>query len=187
MFVFTFVSLFIAVLSASDFENPEFSNELKWHETPTLTWDNFKARPQRYADHHALTTWGISYSATFDNRGKIEAEVYCFFDERKSWVKKDGSQYLLRHEQLHFDLGEVYARKMRKELSEFEFSYRTFNSDLQKIYNDHMNACTREQSRYDRETDHSLKREKQKQWDEKITRQLRELEEFSSPIVEIYY
>ena len=50
-----------------------------------------------------------------------------------------------------------------------------------------MNACTREQSRYDRETDHSLKREKQKQWDEKITRQLRELEEFSSPIVEIYY
>ena len=43
------------------------------------------------------------------------------FDPNTSWVRnpKTASEALLRHEQLHFDITEVYARLMRQKLALF--------------------------------------------------------------------
>ncbi len=45
--------------------------------------------------------------------------MVAFFDRQRSWVKNEAKlDYVLRHEQGHFDIFEVYTRKIRKALSE---------------------------------------------------------------------
>jgi predicted secreted Zn-dependent protease len=84
----------------------------------------------------------------------------------------------LIHERLHFDIAELYARKIRKKIQ--ELSARNI-TDI-KIYNTMIRELLEESNtidrQYDIETLHGALLKKQKQWEVKIKDELRVLESF---------
>ena len=76
------------------------------------------------------------------------------FSRNRSWglYKTD---YILSHEQGHFDITEIFARQLNKRMSEYIFNKNTYQQDLQKIYNDIQREKETLQNQYDNETDYS--------------------------------
>ena len=87
--------------------------------------------------------------------------------------------YILSHEQGHFDLAEVYARKLYKKVQEYRFHQKNYRKDLQKIYKEILDEKEEMQSKYDRETNHSINKEKQVEWLKKIEKMLEEYKDYA--------
>jgi len=93
-----------------------------WTEGHRLTWDDFEGTP-RY-DHDeisAITASGIvHYKGCKD--GHINYKIQAYFEKNDSWVKAEAlTDHHLKHEQIHFDITELYARRLRKSLSQRKF------------------------------------------------------------------
>ncbi|MFZ6051768.1 DUF922 domain-containing protein [Halocola ammonii] len=158
---------------------------ISWSESRPLTWSNFEPRKDQGFGYRALTFSGIRYNVETKD-GMIEIDVECYFIPSKSWVQKGFEKdYLLRHEQLHFDITELHARKMRKAMEEYEmpigeFMKRGLAKELEDLYDNIYEEMVAMQTLYDKETDHSLNREAQQKWEEKVASSLAELQEFAS-------
>jgi predicted secreted Zn-dependent protease len=73
----------------------------------------------------------------------------------------------LLHEQLHFDISEVFARKMAQEMSETKFT-KNIKQEVRVLYKRILKELDAFQRRYDSETDFSRNIEKQKLWQKQI-------------------
>ena len=113
--IFFFVG-FITLLSFS-FVKDEF---ILWQENKKLKIQDFKAENKdtikinRQQFLGAISAIRIEYSSFQRNKNSVpEFNIKTYFDPNESWMllKND---YVLQHEQIHFDLTELYARKMRK-------------------------------------------------------------------------
>jgi predicted secreted Zn-dependent protease len=84
----------------------------------------------------------------------------------------------LTHERLHFDIAELYARLIRKKISEL----RNENINDIKVYNAAIEAILEESNdadtRYDLETLHGAIQKKQLLWEQKIKSQLLSVDNF---------
>lgn len=145
---------------------------VEWQHSVQLTWSDFKGQPQNRGDIVALTAAGISFKLSIKERNNevsgFDVEVFAHFYPNRSWVhKKKSSNHILAHEQLHFDITELYARKFRKEISTVKVS-RSIKRDLNKTYQRIVKEMNVMQNNYDRETKHSTDVEMQSAWDKKI-------------------
>ena len=59
-------------------------------------------------------------------------------------------------------------------MSEYKFDKRTYEKELKKIYEDVTKEKTETQNQYDKETRHSINKEKQAEWLKKIAAMLEE-------------
>jgi hypothetical protein len=84
----------------------------------------------------------------------------------------------LRHEQTHFDLSEIHARRMRRYYTELIAPCGRSTNDLEarvdQIERDEKTA----QELYDRETDHGRATAPQLRWDKEVDGQLTALAKF---------
>src|SRR5262249_44372894 len=92
-------------------------NFIYWSAEKKLTGSDFQGRPDPASSMKAMTHSGIAYSWQCAN-GTLTYEVIARFDRSKSWMRPGAETKLLLHEQKHFDITEIYARKMRKAFSE---------------------------------------------------------------------
>lgn len=157
---------------------------LGW-EANALTWKNFKAAPDLNSPFSANTSSGISYSWSMKGSAagkEFNYEVISFFIPGKSWVKGGGASVnLLAHEQLHFDITELHARKLRKALVEFDFdNARNLKADLQMLYKTIEQERAFMQHKFDAETRHSQNEPAQLEWRRFVAEELKKLERFSS-------
>jgi len=53
-------------------------------------------------------------------------------------VKSAKTDYLLNHEQRHFDIAEIFARKLRKELEEYTFNKNNLK-EIENLYKKYLN------------------------------------------------
>ena len=158
--------------------------KLKWEENG-LSWTNFQAAPDPKSPFSANTSSGISYywSMKGSAAGKeYQYEVTSYFLPKESWVKGGGaSENLLAHEQLHFDITELHARKLRKALVEFDFdNARNLKAELQALYTNIEKERALMQRDFDVETKHSMYEAAQLKWQRTIKAELEKLEKFSS-------
>ena len=144
----------------------ESAEIIPWNAESRLTWDDFLCEPQRGTEAVASTSTslGIAYQVT---NGKLSFNITCNFSKTKSWglIKTD---YILAHEQGHFDITEIFARKLYEALYEYEFNRKTFKKDINEIYQTVVRQKEAFQKMYDGETDHSRNRKSQYDWLEKI-------------------
>jgi hypothetical protein len=170
---FLFIFLAAANLSSAQSKNEEL---LDWSASRKLTWNDYKGRPEAGNDDAASTTTylGIEYNITSSSFGyKIQSR----FSKTRSWGRyKD--DYVLSHEQGHFDIAEIFARKLNKEMSEYHFNKRSYQEDLNKIYNVILDEKAKMQGDYDDETNHSINKVKQAEWLKKISEMLKEYKDF---------
>lgn len=158
--------------------------KLAWQENG-LSWTDFQAQPDPESPFSANTSSGISYywSMKGTAAGKEYLyEVTSYFLPENSWVKGGrGSETLLAHEQLHFDITELHARKLRKALAEFDFDNAgNLKSDLQQIYLKAEKERALMQDKFDRETKHSMYEAAQIKWQRLVKEELKKLAAYSS-------
>lgn len=152
--------------------------KILWETGTRLSWDDFQGRPDRASNMLAMTESGIDFSYYCDG-SYFRVEILAKFDPSKSWRKKTASDKLLPHEQLHFDITEWISRKMRKAFAELENPCQMGKRKLEGIAQEHFNEWQRVQMQYDRETEHSIDREKQQEWEEKVAQGLKSLEKYA--------
>ena len=154
--------------------------EIRWKKGQRLSWDDFQGRPDRSTSMDAMTESGIVFNWSCDWRG-FEVTAYAMFDPTKSWVKRSwATPYLLRHEQAHFDITEIHARKLRKEFSEIGNACRLGRSGISRVAQKVYNASAAMQNQYDRETRHSKDERAQVLWEKKIQKELKSLEAWAN-------
>jgi predicted secreted Zn-dependent protease len=78
------------------------------------------------------------------------------------------TDYILAHEQAHFDITELIARQLHEALQSYVMNKKTFKQDITRIYNDAVRAKEEMQETYDRETNHSRNKLKQNEWLDRI-------------------
>ncbi len=158
------------------------ADSIQWSPDKKLSWSDFKgtADAEDPADALTYTTHQSSFNAFgVGNRFHVESDVVCCFIKDKSWVKKGmQTDYLLNHEQRHFDLAEAGAREFRKQLKTAHFTAENFHKEVQRITIEMDQKYKKLQQQYDQESDHSRIEGKQKEWDEKIDAMLKALEEY---------
>ena len=113
--IFFFIG-FISLMSFS-FVKDDF---ILWQENKKLKIQDFRAdnkdtvKVNRQQFLGAISAIRIEYSSFQRNKNSVpDFSIKTYFDPNESWIllKND---YVLQHEQIHFDLTELYARKMRK-------------------------------------------------------------------------
>jgi len=180
-----FLVSLLSVLAFTTINNADKSTTtehrgIQWCEGHQLEWNDFKGRVPTMSSSAAQTAYEIGYDIDMNGR-EFEFIVTCNFLPHKSWVRKKGANdYILRHEQLHFNIAEIYARKIRKELNETHITVNNLQSKADKIYFKNWNALTKMQRDYDRETNHSINKKEQAEWDAKITKLLKENLKYTS-------
>jgi hypothetical protein len=158
-----------------------------WSVRRALTWADFKGSPPRDSSAAAETAYTLFYGVHCVG-SKFEFRVVAAFRPNDSWVRPTvvksatDSPRALRHEQTHFDISEVHARRMRRYFAELVAPCRTSTNDLadaaQRFVSDERNA----QAQYDTETDHSRSSAQQAKWDKEIDNQLIALNKFALPV-----
>lgn len=154
------------------------ANLIPWKADRKLTWADFKAKPKQGTDNAALTSSNINFSFGYGTRG-FTYSISCNFDKSRSWARVK-TDYILAHEQAHFDIAEIHARKLNKALSKYKYNENTVSNDLNKIYDGIMTEHHQLQLQYDKETNHSIFHEKQKEWLRKVSEQLKALDAYAN-------
>ena len=150
---------------------------IEWSANRRLTWNDYKAKPEPGSGAAASTTTYLGIEYDFSGGG-FSFKISSSFSRDRSWGQNK-SEYILGHEQGHFDIAEIFARRLNKEMSEYEYNQTSYPQDLKKIYEEVMKDKEDMQNEYDDETDHSINRVKQAEWLKKIEKMLEELKKYS--------
>jgi predicted secreted Zn-dependent protease len=164
----------ISTMVAGQSDNEEL---VKWNASKKLTWADYKSKPDPTSDAAASTTTYLKVEYNISST-KFDFKIESFFSKTRSWGLHK-TAYILSHEQGHFDIAEVYARKLYKALSEYKFNKRTYQKDLEKIYKKVTDEKGETQNDYDKETKHSINKTRQAEWLVKIAEMLEEYEDWS--------
>lgn len=163
--------------------NTLFAQKIKWEEDKKLSWSNFKSNINRQRGNNvvAYTNCGWVYSVVKSTNPKspVKIKVETFFNEDKSWKDvKQINDYVLNHEQKHFDIAEVFARKLRKEVADNIQTSGDYNKKFQGIYNRILKEYTEFQMSYDKETEHGMNKDRQAEYNALISEELENLKSY---------
>lgn len=148
-----------------------------WSEKDKVNWQDFQGKVNTNSKHSASINTGIKYSWKTKYSEGVQAlsyDVQAYMRPSKSWVKSGKeNDYILSHEQLHFDITELHARKLRQSLDEYKLK-SSVKRDLKSIYDSIMKLRFEMQKQYDKETNHSIDTINQKKWQLKINKLLKQ-------------
>lgn len=159
-------------------ENAEF---IPWTEERLLTWADFYGAPQKDGEAVASTSTalGISYQIKGND---LSYQINCSFSKQRSWGSLK-TEYILAHEQAHFDITELFARKLHRQLLNYKLYQKdksNYKQDINNIYQNVVRQKEAMQQQYDAETDHSRHKKQQLAWFDKITQMLDESQPYAA-------
>ena len=163
-------SIICVFLTCSFIEYGNESSKILWNQDYKLKWNDFQGSPDslRTDSEESVTKTRIEVTTKI-SKNKIEFEVPCYFEKNKSWTVDDSSRLLLNHEQLHFDISEIYARVLRQKLLKIKYSSsKEIELEVKELYHEVFSASVNFQNKYDKETNHSKNKDKQLMWNERV-------------------
>ena len=155
-----------------------------WSRSYPLSWADFKATAPADGAEGARTVYELNYE--WQCRGAaFQFVVTAEFLPARSWVKPgvvlspSESARVLGHEQTHFNVTEVFARRVRKYFAEL-YSPCTQNENvLQVAVERYITEEAAMQKRYDDDTRYGLEAPRQRMWDRDVLEMLSSLEKFA--------
>jgi Bacterial protein of unknown function (DUF922) len=155
-----------------------------WSETKVM-WSDFKEKNSydKYPYKLAKTSWKLKVDITdtchCDNP-VVSVNAAALFFPYSSLVRGSATNNstLLAHERLHFDIVELFARQLRKQLSETQFTLKNYKREVDKIKRKTFLKLHQWQNNYDKETSGGNDIEKQAQWQVSILKEIAELENY---------
>ncbi len=149
-----------------------------WTEDYKLTWEDFEGSPRfEYQTISAITSSGIVHYKGC-NDGQIIYKIQAYFEKNESWVKNEArTDHHLIHEQIHFDITELHARKLRKALADRSFKCGEEEA-FEEFVSNFINNWQNDQQAYDILTYHSMDKKAQKEWYYKVAMELSLLDNY---------
>jgi len=157
----------------------KYEKQIEWNINRPLKWSDFKGQHKEISSFNkftAETNSGFQYQTNYVNAFKRpKFFVTSFFNCNLSWVNPGftKNKELLIHEQGHFDLSEIYARKLEKKLNNANLKMNNIVADSKHIYEEVYLEFSQEQIKYDNETTHGSILEKQEKWNKYFNSVLR--------------
>ena len=138
---------------------------LEWSDDLYVSWKDYQFREQLLADDVGMALTSVIHSVRGGIiKGAPKFEVKVLFVKKDSWTTDSTSITLLAHEKLHFDIAELYGRKIRKQIDELikrgERDLKIYNKNVKQLLGD----FKRYSHNYDKETRHGKDFDKQKRW-----------------------
>ena len=158
LMIFSLVLFITVPLYDNNFYTPHKLN--KWR---ALTWDDFKGRSVPFSAWGA----GIWSDVILEKDSMGQTRAYAVQDDQYSWTRKrtKKNDYALRHEQYHFNITEIFARKLNEFIrNNPAVSEDSLNKQLKEIRTEENTM----QKAYDGESAHGLYEEIQYLWEYKI-------------------
>jgi hypothetical protein len=151
-----------------------------WSATRKLTWDDFTgAVVNADLGEAAHLEYGLFYGVRCTGR-TLQFRVINAMIPGDSWVLPSvisspaDNARTLQHEQTHFDLAEIHARKMEKYFAGLYEPCMRSNEDLAALADGLIKTQSAEQKRYDDETRNGRRADAQKHWDADVASRLSE-------------
>ena len=153
---------------------------IDWQSGLKLKYTDFKAKSKGSRGFAVATTSSaFGYSIT-DNGGEISGSIYVLFYCEESWWNPDFRlDEVLDHEQLHFDICELFGRKLYKEVLALRDGGRLNKRTIHRLHNKFEKQYANYQDLYDKETEHSTNGDEQRKWNKKIRNELEVLSEYA--------
>ncbi len=177
---------------------------IAWSKDRKLTWDDFQGPVPANPPPNIVAQSSVGVSSNWKTKEQCvgaggglrkctvtitEVSAQANFDPSKSWVKPGSkTDALLAHEQGHFDISEIFARKKQEKMNKLigtsETATACSNEEAlkeanKKIEADVMKVCDEinkeednMQDQYDKQTMNGTDPDKQKKWQDKIAKML---------------
>lgn len=176
------ITYFVLINSWGSAQN--LDSLLCWSSQTKLKWEDFRGSipvgKNQLASFKAICSSNIilrPYRETDTSR--YTYKVKAVFRRYESWTK-DSTKRLLAHEQLHFDIAEVYVREIRKAIKELGKAYALTDEYIQSYIRKLLSERKLRNEDYDRATAHGLIKKEQLKWAQKITTELETLSAYAS-------
>lgn len=166
---------------------PPTEATLDWKAERPLTWSDFQGTVPEHTEFAAHTTTEIGMDAKYMGtlvQIKGTYDVYARFIKTESWAQpgeRNRTASILKHEQLHFDITELHARKLRADLDRLRTGDRSLKQKVQDVFQNRNAEASAMQRSYDSQTDHGLRTEMQKAWEKAISDSLQVWQSFAKP------
>ena len=156
---------------------------LEWNTNKLLTWNNFEGANKKISVFKAES---VTFFKTYFylKKDSVFFSIKTYFDKKKSWRNSSclfEDYYGLNHEQQHFNITELFARKIRAII----FAKNLNEKEIESIFNENIKACNDFQDLYDKETNHSLNKTNQVIWDKKVKNLLLSLDKYEEQPIHI--
>lgn len=157
------------------------ADAFEWSSERRLTWADFQGKPDITSGAAALSAYVTSYDTECAG-GMFVPRVVSRFLPKMSWVKSvhltnRGSDAILKHEQIHFDLSEVQARRARQHLRALPSPCSLSEQEFDRIFKEFGQRDGDIQQQYDRETVHGTDARRQNEWQSRVEEWLRTLQD----------
>ncbi len=184
-----FYILVISIFTAIKTNTLQQKDEVKvlWVQNRKLAWKDFKGKNNNSFDSKkAETTTIIMIDTSFYDKNNIpKYKISCYFLPYKSWTITS-EEFVLEHEQVHFDIGELYARKIRKSFDSLNRSKEIDFKIYEQIFNYYDIECGKYNELYDSEV-YSIEengrvyfdKAQQVIWIERVSKELEELKKYN--------
>ncbi len=181
-----FITISLSMLLAFHLYAQENTREVVWNQLNGLTTEDFRKSlanvPQKqkvgrntYAQLEGYIYCGIKFS--YELKGNhLKYVVYSFMEPDQSWIRDKNNVGTLEHEQAHFNISEIYARKLKYELRN-EWNLKR----AKKKYKQMFKELLKKQAAFDK--DHHGEVGVERKWKIWISDQLRELNQYSDKIL----
>lgn len=157
------------------------SNSIRWENDSILSWSDFMGKPDLTSNRSAISVVGIVTGKFKWNDKTVNGKIEVSFDKDSSWSKIYNDSLLLNHEQGHYDIAEIYARMIRRELSVRKYNRSKLQIKMNHIMDKYIEEENKCQRQYDLETNHYINTESQEKWTTYIHNQLINLCGYSNP------
>ncbi len=188
--MYRYIFLFVFLFPLFSFNPPSERNAschttkqgaaIDWVPGHRLKWSDFKAYEKKSPGFAVATsTCGFGYEAEEEN-DEIRVNVYVRFFCYESW-RMPGMKMreVLQHEQLHFDICELYGRRFYAEILELRKRHALTFESLDNLLEQLRKEYEIIQDRYDMETGHSTNTEAQHRWERMTVEQLKRMDRFA--------
>ncbi len=156
-----------------------------WNENRELNWDDFQGsipNSTSLEGYYAITSGDIQVLTIV--RSEIpEFIIKVRFSKNRSWTKGN-SKELLKHEQTHFDIVELYARKVRSSIGSLQQRDITSREIYTAEIADLIKQKNIRQDDFDQETRFGNNSEAQERWELRLQKELTNLSNYKSELEE---
>jgi hypothetical protein len=162
-----------------DISQVETDSTIEWSSARSLIREDFKSKKHPLVDVDAQSFFTIEIVPKKISSGDIYyIEIKALFIADKSWCIDDANDTLLSHEQVHFDIYELVARKMRASIRDSIFVKENFERVIRELRIFKDNYHGKISDKYDSETFNGTYLSEQSRWEKKIKDELLAMKDY---------
>ena len=151
-----------------------------WSEDQPITWEDFEGVKTDLTETAvARSRLQIQVLTSLNRDNSFKCHYFAVFDRKKSFSIVTNPK-VLYHEQIHFDIQEIFVRKMRKHFEGLAREHQRKTSICKDVFYKYYQSLDSLQVLYDAKTKHSVEEEIQSDWNRQIKAELVDTKEFSA-------